>query len=259
VTLPPSAVAKFNRAQRHFDALRDSVDGFREPKPYRVRPEANDDFTEHRFYIDFDPPWPGAELGLLLGEGIQCLCSGLDHTIYALGVNESGTDPPPQWRQLQFPITEDAVAWSKARWRIKTLSAAAQTEIERLQPHGTNEEFFLRPLGTLEELNNADKHRALRVISCVPLFEESLVSGLVPGSECSFNHLIGPLEDATPVVAVTCSVPSPEVKMNGKPTLQVGIPWVRGNGNDTALLLWLTIDAVNIAVRTAIEALDRFC
>ena len=51
-TIPPSAVAKFSRAQEHFTHLQQLVTAFFAPKPYRIRTESNDDLTEHRFYVD---------------------------------------------------------------------------------------------------------------------------------------------------------------------------------------------------------------
>ena len=104
--MPPSAVAKFNRAQEHFTHLKQLVTTFFAPKPYRIRTETNGDSTEHRFYVDFDVPIPEHEWGLIFGDGVHCLRSSLDHIVYASAVKESGTDPPPAWRNLQFLITE---------------------------------------------------------------------------------------------------------------------------------------------------------
>jgi len=108
VELLPSALEKFNRAQDHFERVRREVDTFFHPKAYRVRPEPNADSTEYRFYIEFIDPLPSRRWGLIVGDGVHCLRSALDHCVYAIGVRESGTDPPPGERALVFPITSNS-------------------------------------------------------------------------------------------------------------------------------------------------------
>jgi hypothetical protein len=96
-------------------------------------------------------------------------------------VKESGADPPPDERVLAFPITEDSAKWDSAKRHIRSLSTAAQAAIEGLQPHGSPEEFALRDLGGLEELDNADKHRGVRVVAAIAVLQDSDFSGLSRG------------------------------------------------------------------------------
>lgn len=112
--VPASAAEKFARAQEHFDSLKREVDAFLEPDAHRTRSEPNSDFTEYRFFVEFNEPLPLVRWGLIFGDGVHCLRSALDHSVYAIGVIESGTDPPPDERILMFPITADQAAWKDA-------------------------------------------------------------------------------------------------------------------------------------------------
>ena len=257
-TIPPSAVAKFSRAQEHFTHLQQLVTAFFAPKPYRIRTESNDDLTEHRFYVEFDTPVPETEWGLIFGDGVHCLRSALDHTVYAVAVKESGTDPPPAWRELMFPITEDVSKWKGQERRIKTLGGPVRAVLKTLQPHGSQDEFFLRPLGGLQEFDNADKHRAVRAVATIPVHSLDNISGLVPGAQYSPDYRIAPLKDGTPWMTLTCAVPTPDVKVRSNLTLDVGIPWVRGNGVETTVLIWPSVDTMNKAVTDALTALAPF-
>lgn len=256
--IPNCAVAKFGRAQKHFKELRAEVKALTDPHAYRLRSEANSDFTEHRFYIDFATPVPGAAWGLIFGDGVQCLRSALDHTVYAIGVKEARIDPPPKWRSLQFPLTADSGAFAKSQWHISSLSGPAQAAIERLQPHGNPAEFFLRPLGTLEEFNNADKHRAIHVVASFVGEFETLISGLIPGTEYTRNFRVGALEEDTPFLTVTSGVSTPDMKVDDDITFEIGLQWIRASGVETLLPLWEAVDLMNKAVAHTLTSLLAF-
>jgi hypothetical protein len=185
----PSTLEKFNWAQQHFERLLREIDTFFKLKPYRIRSEPNADSTEYRAYLDFTQPLPSTRWGLIFGDGIHCLRSTLDHCVYLIAVRESGPIPPA-WRSLQFPITEDASKWVGAKQSISTLSATAQAAIEALQPHNSTEEFALRSLGGLQEFDNADKHRTLHVLGCLPAAgTQAEISGLIPASKPKSPHI----------------------------------------------------------------------
>ena len=114
-----STAEKFNWAQQHFERMLGEVDAFFKPKPYRIRSESNADSTEYRVYLDLTQPLPSARWGLIFGDGIHCLRSALDHCVYLIAVKESGTDPPPAERSLQFPITENVNKWAGPKGRSR--------------------------------------------------------------------------------------------------------------------------------------------
>lgn len=258
MSIPQSAAEKFNHAQGHFSRLKSLSTEFFQEKPYRIRTEPNLALTEYRFYVDFQHPLPSIEWGLILGDGLQCLRSALDHAVYGIGVRESGIDPPPEWRSLEFPITKDADHWNRVKWHIRSLTHEAQAAFAELQPHGDSTDFLMTPLGGLQELNNADKHRAIRAVAVVPVVGESLLTGLVPGAKCKIEHRVGPLEADTPLMTLTCAVPSPKVRLTGALTIEIGVPWVRGNGEETTIVIWPNIDSMNSAVTMALNTLASF-
>ena len=93
----------------------------------------------------------------------------------------------------------------------------------------------------------------------LPVASQSLLSGLVPGTNCTIDHRIGPLEDGTPLFTLTCAVATPNVQVQGDLTLEIGVPWVRGNGKETTVLIWLAVNAMNKAVTDALITLSTFC
>ena len=81
------------------------------PEAYRVRAEPNTDCTKYSFYVEFIKPLPAARWGLIFGDAMYRLRAALDHAVYAIGAKESGAKPPPDWKRLQFPITETPGKW----------------------------------------------------------------------------------------------------------------------------------------------------
>ena len=259
VTLPLSAVAKFNRAQVHFQALQADTRTFFNAKPYRIRRESNADMTEHRFHIDFTSDPPSETWGLLLGDGLHNLRCALDHAVYAIGVNESGVDPPPQGKRLQFLITEDDTKWDADQWHLKTLSQPAQATIKGQQPRGYADEFALTPLGGLQEFDNTDKHRVLRLPVTFVRSATFPIRGLPPGVQCQLTWHVGPLKPGVPILTLRTGEAAANVEMQDGFTLDVGIAHVRLNGNETTLPVWETIDSMNSAVTNTLTALAPFC
>src|SRR5438045_2016982 len=97
--LPPrltsSCRAKIARADEHLDALYRETDGWGDGDPFRIVRECNSDGTEHVFRLRYktDPDvWRWA---LLLGDALHNLRCALDHIVYALATQQTGSDPPP--------------------------------------------------------------------------------------------------------------------------------------------------------------------
>jgi hypothetical protein len=75
-----------------------------------------------------------------------------------------GKNPPADFRQLQFPITESAERFAKQKYRIATLSGTQQIFIENMQPYNRGHPADLPPiLMVLEDFNNIDKHRLIHM------------------------------------------------------------------------------------------------
>jgi len=107
------------------------------------------------------------EFSLLAGEVVYHLRSSLDHLAWEL-VKANGGTPS---KKTAFPIyCTDIRANEKElpryEGKIQGMSISAKAIIERLQPyHGRDTDPCSDPLWILHDLNNADKHQALLLIS----------------------------------------------------------------------------------------------
>ena len=78
--------------------------------------------------------WPPLDRWALMSGGcVHNLRSALDSLVYGIAIHETGLNPPKDEAQLQFPITSSADKFDKQKYRIRTLSAAVQSEIEKVQ------------------------------------------------------------------------------------------------------------------------------
>jgi hypothetical protein len=143
---------------------------------------------------------------IVIGDCIHNLRSTLDHLIYSIAVNFSGSDPPPDAERLSYPME------SRQFWKLGILrhDAAFMAEFQRLQPDIRPEWKGLRLLAVLEELDNFDKHRTLNVMFAEPT---TMIFGLVaPGYFPTYEnvtHNFGPLEPDTEMVRIVERVPIP--------------------------------------------------
>lgn len=172
--------------QRHI-ALRNEIGAFFGARPYRIqnqrypaRPEQvkilaaapeqlpgrlkitpdRTDLIAHVATVHFDQAVPLDRWTQTTHDVVHDLRVALDHLVYAVAVHESGTNSPPDWKQLMFPIASDAKAWAKSKNRIATLSPAVQQAIEALQPFkhakGARPSWSLH---IVNEMDIRDKHR----------------------------------------------------------------------------------------------------
>ena len=87
---------------------------------------------------------------------------------YGIAIHETSLNPPKDEAQLQFPITTSPDKFKAQKYRIRTLSLAVQSEIEKAQPYNNPHSELPPILGVLGTLDNVDKHRTLNVVAAVP-------------------------------------------------------------------------------------------
>lgn len=197
--------------------------------------------------------------GLIFGGGMHCLRSALDHCVYSIGVKEAGTDPPPGESDLMFPITADELGWKNKKWHVASLSDDAQAAIKRLQPHDSPDPCGMRPLGGLDEIDIADKHRALTVLLVLPVFNRSDISGGIPGEKFELLHNRAPIKEDTPFSTVNFDRPTPNVKVTHTLAFQPGTPRIRHEGEVIAAFLWDAINKSTAEVTRVLNELSDFC
>lgn len=126
---------KIRRADEHFRAIEIELGRWSETNPYRLIRKINADGTRHSQIVRIRKRPPLVRLTDLASDCLQNLRSALDYLVYAIGVEESSSDPPPDFRILQFPIADTPDKFSKAKYRIASISGKAQAAIESVQPY----------------------------------------------------------------------------------------------------------------------------
>jgi hypothetical protein len=221
--------AKIARAREHFELLKDELRTAPEdgrfwkanPNPFEAKIEREG--MEHALYLRLREEPDLVRWGLLLGDGMHNLRCALDLAVYDLAIRASGEDPPPQKRSLQFPITDSDEKWTDAKRRIEPLADDAKRVIHDAQPYKRGNDLATSPLRLLRELDDADKHRLIApgvfAISQGRIRWEPPIVPLAyeipdPGES---------LKNNTKIAWVLFSKPQPDVKVNFRMTLEVGV------------------------------------
>src|SRR5947208_6882158 len=96
---------KIGRADEHTKTVTEEISAWLNSKPYSLTSHRNPEGREHRLIFHLDSgASPCDRWSLICGDAIHNLRSALDHLIYAVAVREFKSDPPPNERNLQFPI-----------------------------------------------------------------------------------------------------------------------------------------------------------
>ena len=116
------------------------------------------------------------KISLEFGEFLYQLRAALDGVIYEGAVLQSGANPPPYERALQFPICSNPPEFHKARKSISPLSDECRSFLESIQPYNAPTlpkdamiDDPARCLGILGELARKDRHRRLHAVGLLPI------------------------------------------------------------------------------------------
>ncbi|HMF76599.1 MAG TPA: hypothetical protein VK604_13145, partial [Bryobacteraceae bacterium] len=167
---PTSWQLKIERAKEHFGALETEVMAWLKTNPMAMTKEKDAEGRHHTVFAEIVNPPPLNRWSLISGDCIHNLRSALDSLIYGIAIHETGLNPPEDEAKLQFPIFSDADKFNEKRNkdRIKSLSQAVQSEIEKVQPYNVPHKELPPLLELLGVLDNFDKHRTLNVMAAVP-------------------------------------------------------------------------------------------
>ncbi|MGA2558271.1 MAG: hypothetical protein ABSF17_01230 [Terracidiphilus sp.] len=152
-------------------AMREFWAGFDAHNTYTHRVEINDDGTGKIFVAPIERGWL-ADFPLQFGEAMYQLRAALDSCVYDCAVIESGQNPPPDERNLQFPICATPKSFENCRGQIAPLSKELRSFIKSVQPYQTSpprEQEIGRILGILNDWARTDRHRTLPIIGAFPL------------------------------------------------------------------------------------------
>ena len=114
--------------RKHFINFQSELNLWTGDKPYGIRRECRLEGKRHVIIVDILKAPPLDRWSLIAADCVGNLRSTLDHLVYALAVRNTGKNPPPDARKLQFPIcdTETSFQGEKKRGRINGLSAKAE-------------------------------------------------------------------------------------------------------------------------------------
>lgn len=139
------------------------------------------------FVLNTLVPMP-VRLSTLFGEWLYQLRAALDGFVFYLGVRDSGQNPPPAERSLQFPVMLDSAKYDSTdhRGKLQALSDTTFGHLRHVQPFNAQPDHLANVLWWLEELARIDRHR--RGHALAPHIIKSRI-GLKPPLQLNKHHL----------------------------------------------------------------------
>ncbi len=153
---------KIAQARAHLATLRSRIDVWQSTRPVTADVSLLDSRLGATWHLNIRSEPPVAEWSLHVGDCIHQLRSALDACVWDL-INATGHPLPADPHRIQFPIEgADPDRWAKvAKDRLRGMPAEIVERIKNLQPFNRPEgERTADGLLLLQELSNADKHRA---------------------------------------------------------------------------------------------------
>jgi hypothetical protein len=158
---------KFLAMSEHMNRLDEAVDGWLEEQTEVAVAvgQANSQRTKYVLRLDEVVAYPAEEWGIILGDAVHCLRSGLDQLIW-------GFIPEPKDRsnRTQYPICLSEREWvTEAPAMYWGVSEAFAELLDKTQPYQRGDVNAARthPLAVLRALSNLDKHRTIPAIALV--------------------------------------------------------------------------------------------
>jgi hypothetical protein len=214
--------AKLDRGHEHAAALRGEVTKYFNRRPYTFFVDSNRDGTIQELKVKINTQPDLLRWAVIIGDCLHNFRGALDHLIYAIAISASGSEPPPDSSVLQFPIASAPDRFQARRLGRMEADEHIRTAVEALQPYGERTGDG-RSLALLAQLNNADKHRLLLILTVARSDADHLVSGLNPGQEYTMEPGLGPIVDGAMLLRLTTSSHSPRIEVNTRGAVAVAI------------------------------------
>jgi hypothetical protein len=249
---------KMQRANEHLAALKSELLAWVATEPFATSRQQNGDGSRHSILVHIKNAPPLDRWSLIGGDCIHALRCALDHFVYALAVHESGKNPPPNERQLQFPISDTKAQFrGRPLDRIKSLSSKAKTQIELIQPYHRCHAHLPPLLSVLRDLDDADKHRLLSVVvsrNTLDRFRFSAIPPQRPIVPTAFGYYRGPVQEGAEIAWFTIDPPDPALKYECENFLVIAIGHAKGSSGETLtevvpVLEWLTNEVTDVITR----------
>ena len=248
---------KIGRANEHLNALKRELLAWRDTDPFTATRGHDALGGRHSITIHIKNPPPLEHWSVICGDCFHDLRCALDHFVHAIDVHESGSNPPPDDRDLQFPITDTPHRYIGAAKRIKSLSSRARKEIELVQPYYRPHHGLPPLLGLPRDM---DKHRLLNVVVSRPAqgrFSFTAIHPKMPLIPTSIGHEPGPIKDGAEVAWFTIDPPNPDVKYENETAVVVAIAHEPGPSGEmltevVAVLEWIEAEVTEIINRVSL-------
>lgn len=165
---------KFDRAKHHLETLNKRIQRFVEDHGYTFTPQPN---PSHPNYVVVADGYavPDPALGALIGDFAHNARSALDLVIAS--VSKLPADDQARF-QLQFPIFDQETApsgrpsYRNAEERyLRGVGTTERAVIEDFQPYKLGNDYANDLLGILANINDADKHRLIHVVTAITTFQ----------------------------------------------------------------------------------------
>jgi hypothetical protein len=210
--------AKLARSQEHIQTLNGEIRLWTERHPYSLHERVNADHTRYSLIVRINEPPPFQRWTLIFADALTNLRSALDYLVYAVAVAQSGAAPPPFETKLQFPIADTKATFDervRTKW-LGSISDPVIAKFESFQPYNRPHPTLPPLLAVLRDLNNADKHRLIRLtygsmgqanIGFVGDFPQD-------GREWKLVPNTGEIKDCTEVMAMACNRSTPNMRFD---------------------------------------------
>jgi hypothetical protein len=246
---------KVKRADEHFEALQTELGRFWDENADPIERKLEDEGRKHVVYLTLRKEPDLARWGLLIGDCVQNLRAALDHVVYARAILESGQDPPPDERRLQFPICDTTTHLAQQEWRIASLSQAYRERIYAAQPYETGNDLAIAPLRLLRDMNDADKHRL--VTPALFQARSARVEWSAPAElPESFFFDAGALKNNTEIMWARFREPKPDVEVYFGITLAIGLSHDVATTGSSWSELYVILEAIRAEVARVISDLE---
>lgn len=179
--------------------------------------------NHHRFYVRLHKVPDTRRWGLLVGDAVHNMRSALDHLVYALAIRVTGQDPPPDFNRLQYVVVDDPSHWEGQLRHLKPLNDEMRELIESVQPYKASplDRMKYDVLRWLREIDDADKHRAIRPVFIVPAGFEAILHAITEGP-MTVHAPLAPIEDGATLFTVSGEAVT-DVEDDIKSALGIGV------------------------------------
>ncbi len=210
-----SALLKIGRAKELLDGLDNEVRAWHHTIPYSFSTHINPERTRASIVVRANHEPDIIRWSLIVADIIHNLRCALDHSFWAVLLNEFNRILPAGSEKLTFPLW-DAAPNSNQRKTFAPIGVKLFNAIESVQPyHHPFSAYPIHPLAILRDIDNANKHKLLFTvmpsISVVNLKVTGLRKDYQNGGASEYIER-AELKDGSEAMAITFDVPHPDMK-----------------------------------------------